>query len=65
MSTLLLMTHPVPGKAASKICHDQPDLERSDNKFFSRNYSDDVESALTLKGVFSTMNNKCKMNCRY
>ena len=28
-----------PGKAASKICHDQPDLERSDNKFFSRNDS--------------------------
>ena len=28
-----------PGKAASKIRHDQPDLERSDNKFFSRNDS--------------------------
>ena len=27
-----------PGKAASKIRHDQPDLERSD-KFFSRNDS--------------------------
>ena len=26
-----------PGKAALKICHDQPDLKRSDNKFFSRN----------------------------
>ena len=25
-----------PGKAASKIRHDQPDLERSDNKFYSR-----------------------------
>ena len=23
-------------KAALKICHDQPDLERSGNKFFSR-----------------------------
>ena len=28
-----------PGKSASKIRDDQPDLERSDNKFFSRNYS--------------------------
>ena len=28
-----------PGKAASKIRHDQPDLERSNNKFFSRNDS--------------------------
>ena len=28
-----------PGKAASKIRHDHPDLERSDNKFFSRNDS--------------------------
>ena len=27
------------GKAASKIRHDQPDLERCDNKFFSRNDS--------------------------
>ena len=27
------------GNAASKIRHDQPDLERSDNKFFSRNDS--------------------------
>ena len=27
------------GKAASKIHHDQPDLERSDKKFFSRNDS--------------------------
>ena len=27
------------GKAASKIRHDQPDLERSVNKFFSRNDS--------------------------
>ena len=27
------------GKAALKIRHDQPDLERSDNKCFSRNYS--------------------------
>ena len=25
-----------PGKAASKISHDQLDLSRSDNKFFSR-----------------------------
>ena len=28
-----------PGKAASKISHDQLDLERSDSKFFSRNDS--------------------------
>ena len=28
-----------PGKSASKIRDDQPDLERSDNKFFSRNDS--------------------------
>ena len=28
-----------PGKAASKIRHDHPDLEGSDNKFFSRNDS--------------------------
>ena len=28
-----------PAKAASKIRHDQPDFERSDNKFFSRNDS--------------------------
>ena len=33
MSPILLMAH--PGEAASKIHHDQPDLERSDNKFFS------------------------------
>ena len=28
-----------PGKSVSKIRDDQPDLERSDNKFFSRNDS--------------------------
>ena len=28
-----------PGKAPSKIRHDQPDLKRSDNKFFSMNDS--------------------------
>ena len=28
-----------PGKAVSKIRHDHPDLERSDNEFFSRNDS--------------------------
>ena len=28
-----------PGKSASKIRDDQTDLERSDNKFFSRNDS--------------------------
>ena len=29
----------VPGKAASKMRHDHPDLQRSDIKFFSRNDS--------------------------
>ena len=44
-----------PGKAASKIRHDHPDLERSDNKFFSRNDS----TISKRKGVLSKMNSIC------
>ena len=39
MSPVLLMTHPGKSSFKDTVRHDQPDLERSDNQFFSRNDS--------------------------